>query len=325
MTRSTVPPFDRASLGALGLGAAPLGNLYRAIDDDSARAVVDGMWDGGVRYFDTAPHYGLGLSERRLGAALAERPRDEYVISTKIGRVLEPVANPDGALDDGFVVPADRVRRWDFSADGVRRSLDESLERLGLDRVDIVYVHDPDDHLEQAIAEALPALVALRDEGIVGAIGVGANSADVIARFIETGDLDLAMVAGRYTLLEQPALADVFPAAERHGTGVVAVGVYNSGLLATSTPSADAHYNYGPVPADVLARARELAAVCAAHDVELPHAAVQFALRHPLVVNATVGVGKPHHVASTIRYATAAVPDALWVDLADRGLIPAGH
>lgn len=314
----------RSRLGGLGLGASPLGNLYRTVTDDDARAVVDAMWDGGVRYFDTAPHYGLGLSERRLGSALARRPRDEYVISTKVGRILEP--NPEGAGvtdTEGFEVEATLRRRWDFTAAGVRESLARSLERLALDRVDIVFLHDPEDHLDVAIAEALPALAELRDAGVVSAIGIGSKDAVALTSVIETGLIDLAMVAGRYTLLEQPAIADVLPAATAHDVAVIAVGVYNSGILAKAKPDPASTYDYGAVPPDVYARAVRIAAVCEAHGVSLPHAALRFPLRHPAIVNVTVGIGRPAHVPQTLEYAHRPVPDALWDQLAADGLIPA--
>lgn len=322
---STTQAYARPALGRFGLGAGSLGNLYREVTDEDARAVIDRAWQSGVRYFDTAPHYGLGLSERRLGAALAARPRDEYVLSTKVGRILEPSPSTAGQQDDeGFAVPATHQRRWDFSADGVVRSLEDSLTRLGHDRVDVLYLHDPEDHLEQAIEEALPALVELRSNGVVGAIGVGSKDAAAMTALVQTGCLDLVMVAGRYTLLEQPALEELFPAAQATGTGVVAVGVFNSGLLASSAPSPDSTYEYGPVPIAVLERARRLAAVCEGFGVALPHAAVQFALSHPLVVNVTVGVGKPHHVASSTDWTRTPVPIELWEALEAEGLIPEG-
>lgn len=312
----------RFQLGDLGLGASPLGNLYRTVTDDDARSVVDAMWAGGVRYFDTAPHYGLGLSERRLGAALAGRPRNEFVVSTKVGRVLEPNPSGAGTSDtEGFEVEATTRRRWDFTAAGVRESLAQSLERLALDRVDILFLHDPEDHLDTAIDEALPALVELRDAGAVSAIGVGSKDAGALTRLIETGVIDLAMVAGRYTLLEQPATADVLPAALANDVGVIAVGVYNSGILAKSKPDPASTYDYGAVPPEVLAKAVRIAEVCEANGVALPHAALRYPLRHPAVVNVTVGIGRPGHVPSTIERMAAPIPEELWVQLVDEGLI----
>jgi D-threo-aldose 1-dehydrogenase len=318
MQRST-----QAGLGRFGLGTGSLGNLYRAVDDKTAEAVASEAWDYGVRYYDSAPHYGLGLAETRIGRSLAGRPRDEFVFSTKVGRVLEPNPNDAQSPDsEGFLVSAAWKRRWDFSAEGVRRSLADSLARTGLDRVDILYLHDPEEHLSQAIDEALPELIALRSAGVVRAIGVGSKDVVTMTRLVETGEMDLVMVAGRYTLLEQPALAELFPAAVAAGTRVVGVGVFNSGLLATSNPKSSDPYEYGTVPHAMLARARALADVCARHEVELPHAAVQYVLRHPLVVNVTLGIGNPDHVARGARWANEQVPDELWSELEYLGLIP---
>ena len=193
------------ALTELGFGGASLGNLYRATTDERARAAVEAAWAGGVRYYDTAPHYGLGLSESRLGAALADRPRDAYVLSTKVGRLLEP--NPDQTGSDmaagGFDVADTLRRRFDFSASGVRRSLESSLERLGVDHVDIAYVHDPDSYVDEAITEAIPELIRMRDEGTIGAVGVGMNQWQAPLRMVEETDLDVVMLAGRWTLLDR--------------------------------------------------------------------------------------------------------------------------
>ena len=312
--------------GRFGLGAAPLGNLFQEIDDAEATAIVDGVWDSGIRVFDTAPHYGLGLSEQRLGAALAHRPRDEFVLSTKVGRLLEPDPSGAGRLDDeGFVVEATTRRRWDFSADGARRSLESSLERLGMDRVDIVHLHDPEGRVDEAIDGALPALVALRDAGVISAVGVGSKDPATLTRIIETGMVDVAMVAGRYTLLEQPAAVDVLPAALAHGVAVIAVGVYNSGLLATPHPDPAAPYEYGTAPEAVYRRAVRLADACAARGVPLPVAALHFPLRHPAVVNVTVGLGKASHVAQTAGYMNEPPTEDFWRGLAEEGLVPEGE
>lgn len=309
------------ALTELGFGAASLGNLYRVTGEAEALAAVDRAWERGIRYFDTAPHYGLGLSERRLGAALRDRPRDEYVLSTKVGRLLEPNPAPTALDTEGFVVPGDLHRVWDFSPDGVRRSLDSSLERLGTDRVDIVYAHDPDQCSDSAARHALEALAALRDEGVVGAVGVGTNSTDGLAALMADGLLDVVMLAGRYTLLEQGALTSVLEPARHAGAGVVAVGVFNSGLLSQPRPSADAHYDYGSVPADVLARARRLADVCTAHGVSLPEVAIAFPLRHPAVVNVSLGMRNSQQVDGNLARYGAAVPDELWPALVGAGLL----
>lgn len=302
-------------LGPLVLGTGPLGNMYRAVDEDEARATVDAAWDEGVRAFDTAPHYGIGLAERRLGAALAGRPRDEYVVSTKVGRLLVPAPELAGQQDPDFLVPADVRREWDFSRDGVLRSLEESLDRLGLDRVDIVYVHDPDDHWEQASAEAVPALVELRDQGVVRAVGVGMNQSAMLTRFVRETDVDVVMCAGRYTLLEQGALADLFPAALEREVGVVVAGPFNSGLLATPRPPEDAHYDYAPVPQPVLERARRIADLCEQHGTTLPAAALAFVRAHPAVVATAVGALGPDEVRTALERSRSHVPVELWEDL----------
>jgi D-threo-aldose 1-dehydrogenase len=321
----SAPVTSAERLGPLGFGAASIGNLYRRVTDEQADAALAAAWDGGIRYFDTAPHYGLGLSERRLGAFLTARPRDEYVISTKVGRVLDP--NPDFAggedVAHGFAVPDSTVRRFDPSEAGVRRSIEDSLERLGLDRIDIAYLHDPDVYdLDRGIAEGLPALARLRDEGVVGAIGIGTNDADAAARAVREGDLDLVMIAGRYTLLEQPALAELLPLCESRGVGVVAAAPYNSGLLATDEPGEGAHYDYGVVPDEVLRRARELAAACRRHGVTLPVAAIQYPLRHPAVRAVVVGSARPESVRENLDRAGTTVPEPVWAALRDEGLIP---
>ncbi|SDU43303.1 aldo/keto reductase [Jiangella alkaliphila] len=311
------------TLSRLGFGAAPIAGLYTAVDPDTAAATVDAAWEAGVRYFDTAPHYGLGVSERRLGAALAGRDRDAYVVSTKAGRLLVP---GDGGGDDDegrFAVPATHRRVWDLSRDGIRRSLDDSLARLGLDRVDVLYLHDPEDRLDQALATALPALAELRDEGAVRAVGAGSKDAAALARLVRGGGLDVVMVAGRYTLLEQPALDELFPACAAAGTDVVAAGVYNSGLLAAPEPDPASTYEYAAAPPDVLARARDLATVCAEHGAVLPQAALQFPLRHPLVRSAVVGMRSPAEVRQNAAWLGAPVAPELWAALEGRGLIPA--
>lgn len=304
-------------LGKLGFGAAGIGNLYRAMPDAQAASTVNAAWDAGVRYFDTAPHYGLGLSERRLGAVLREKPRSEFTVSTKVGRVLVPNAAGANAKDDeGFDVPATSKRRWDFSESGIRRSIEESLERLGLDHVDIAYLHDPDVHdLAKGISEALPALEKLRADGMVKAIGVGTNSAEAALDCVEAADLDLVMLAGRYTLLEQPGVPLLDRCVAR-GTGVVNVGVFNSGLLARPEVPEDAHYNYARAPRALVERARALAGVCRDLGVELPTAALQFSLRHPAVVNVTVGASSPEQIVANAARMNETVPEELWADLA---------
>ncbi|SDZ17787.1 D-threo-aldose 1-dehydrogenase [Amycolatopsis xylanica] len=306
----------------LGLGCAQLGNLYHAISDDTARATVATAWDAGIRYFDTAPHYGLGLSERRLGAALSAYPRDEFVLSTKVGRVLEP--DPDGVSQrdtQGFDVPASFRRRWDFSRDGVLRSLEDSLTRMGLDRVDIAYIHDPDDHFAEAMAGAVPALVELREQGVVRAIGVGMNQAEMLAEFIRRADLDAVMVAGRYSLLNQPALDELLPLCVERKVAVMAAGVFNGGILATHTPGAK--YDYADAPPELVARAERIAAVCEKHGVELPDAAIALPSAHPAVASVVVGAHSPDQVTVNVSRARKPVPAALWSELIGAGLLRA--
>ncbi|WP_341716292.1 aldo/keto reductase [Micromonospora sp. FIMYZ51] len=324
MSARPLPRRPAVRLTDLGLGAAQGGNLYRATTDEEFRTAIDTAWAAGVRYFDTAPHYGLGLSERRLGAALRHRPRDEYVVSTKVGRLLEPSPQDAHRRDpEGFDVPASHRRVWDFSRDGVRRSIESSLDRLGLDRIDIAYLHDPDDHWEQATGQAVPALVELRDQGVVGAIGAGMNQSAMLARFVEETDIDVVMCAGRYTLLEQGAADDLLPAAQRRGVGVVIAGVYNSGLLSRDHPPADASYNYEQAPPELIARARRIAEVCQTYGVTLPQAALAFVRRHPAVVSTVVGVRNGPQMVETVRRSAVDVPDELWAALASAGLLAA--
>jgi D-threo-aldose 1-dehydrogenase len=310
-----------ADLGGLSLGCAQLGNLYREVTDAEARATVDAAWECGIRYFDTAPHYGLGLSERRLGAALAERRRDAFVLSTKAGRLLEPLAAVDGLDDHGFVVPATHRRRWDFSRDGIRRSLSESLQRLGLDRVDILYLHDPDDFLEDVLETGYPALAELRAEGAVSAIGAGMNQAAMLTELVRHTDLDVLMLAGRYTLLEQDSLDDLLPMCEQRNIRVVAAGVFNSGLLARPRPRADAKYDYGDAPPDLVRRARAIAAVCQRHETTLPAAAIAFPLAHPAVVSVCVGARTPAQVERNATLYREGVPPEVWAELKSEGLL----
>lgn len=307
-------------LSPLGLGCAQLGNLYHAISDETAAATVRRAWDEGVRYFDTAPHYGLGLSETRLGAALRAFPREEYVLSTKVGRVLEPNPGGAGALDDqGFAVPAAYKRRWDFSRDGVLRSFEDSLTRLGLDRVDIVYVHDPDDHFEEALSGAFPALRQLRDQGVIRAFGAGMNQAPMLAEFVKRTDLDVLLVAGRYTLLDQPALDELLPLCLDRGVRVVAGGAFNGGILATTEPGG--FYDYAEAPPELVEKARRIAAICARHGVELPEAALALPMAHPAVASVVVGAHDPSQVSVNARRTRAAVPSSLWTELVDAGLL----
>ncbi|MCY0930716.1 aldo/keto reductase [Streptomyces sp. H27-H1] len=322
-----------AAVSELALGCAALGNLYHPVTDEAAHATVEAAWDAGVRTFDTAPHYGLGLSERRLGAALQGRPRDTYTLSTKVGRLLVP--SPRGGPGDerdhdlahdlahglahGFAVPATHRRIWDFSADGVLRSLEASLERLGLDRVDIALLHDPDDHAEQALREAYPALERLRREGVVGAIGIGMNQSALPTRFLRETDIDVVLLAGRYTLLEQDGLTGPLPEAAARGRSVVIGGVFNSGLLTAPRPGAT--YDYAPAPRPVLDRALRLQAVTERHGVPLRAAALRFPFGHPSVASVLTGARSPEEVRDTVEQLRRPIPDALWDELRAEGLL----
>ncbi|WP_053659632.1 aldo/keto reductase [Streptomyces sp. MMG1121] len=304
----------------LGFGAAALGNLYTPLDDEQAHDAVRAAWQRGIRYFDTAPHYGLGLSERRLGAALREYDRARYTLSTKAGRLLEPADGTGDDLAHGFAVPAGHRRVWDFSADGVRRSLEASLTRLGLDRVDLVYLHDPDDHAEQAFREGYPALEKLRAEGVVGAIGAGMNQTGMLTRFVRDTDVDVVLCAGRYTLLDQSAATDLLPAAAERGVSVVLGGVFNSGLLADPNPGST--YNYTRAPKELLERALRMKAVAERHGTTLRTAALAFCAAHPAVACVLAGPRSAAEVHDCADQFAAEVPAALWRELRDRGLLP---
>ncbi|MEU6735774.1 aldo/keto reductase [Streptomyces physcomitrii] len=317
------PRPGRIALGALSFGAASLGNLYTPVTDAEAEETVAAAWEAGIRYFDTAPHYGLGLSERRLGAALRGLPRDAFTLSTKVGRLLEPRPRAGGDdLANGFAVPATHRRRWDFSAEGVRRGLEESLTRLGLDRVDIAYLHDPDDHVVQALDEAYPALERLRQEGVLGAVGIGVNQCALPARFLRETDLDVVLLAGRYTLLDQSGLAELLPLAEARGVDVVLGGVYNSGLLADPRPGAT--FDYARAPRELLGRAVELQRICARHGVPLRAAALQFPLGHPAVASVLTGARSAAEVRDAAVMMATEVPGALWSELAEHGRLEPG-
>lgn len=314
-----------AALGPLGFGCAGIGNLYRGMTDADAAAALQAAWDGGSRYFDTAPHYGLGLSERRLGAFLSGKPRDEFVVSTKVGRLL--VENPEFSGeemdDEGFAVPARYRRRWDPSEAGIRRSLEESLDRMGLERADILYLHDPDAYdLAAGIEQGLPALEKLRAEGTVDAIGVGANSAQTLLACVEAAELDYIMLAGRYTLLDQPAAQQLLPRCLEKGVQVINVGVYNSGILARPRVTAGSHYNYAPASGELRAKATRIAEVCEKFGTDLPTAALHFSLRHPAVAAVVAGASSAAQAAQNASRMQVRVSEELWDALAAEGLIP---
>lgn len=301
----------------LAFGGAPLGGLFRAVSDDEAFAALQAAWDAGFRYFDTAPLYGYGLSEQRIGAFLQTKPRGEFVVSTKVGRLLEPTkgAGATGGSLAPFIgaLPNDAI--FDFRADAVKRSLDASLGRLGLDRIDIAYIHDPDDDFSDAVNEAYPALLELREQGVLSAIGAGMNQWQMLEAFVERCDFDAVILAGRYTLLDRSAAASFLPLCAERNVAVVAAGVFNSGILAQIAPADDATYNYEPASATVLARARAMALVCANYGTTLPAAAVQFPFRHSTVASVLLGMRSAAEVTANAAHAATPIPTECWIEL----------
>lgn len=329
-------PLSRRQIGrtglsvtSLGLGAAPLGNLYRPVTAAQAMETVEAALRAGLRYIDTAPYYGLGLSERRIGDAI--RGRDDIVLSTKVGRVLEPAPHLDTHGERyGFVSPMPFEPVFDYTRDAILRSHEQSLERLGLARVDILYVHDiggqthgdRDPYYRSQLIDGggLAALRQLREEGSVAAIGIGVNEIQVCLELMDQVELDVILLAGRYTLLEQNALDALFPRCLEAGTSIVVGGPFNSGVLATGS-SGQSHYNYASAPEDVLERVRRLEEVCAAHGVPLPAAALRFPLAHPAVAAVIPGFASADEVRSGVNFYHFPIPDALWADLRNGGLI----
>ena len=301
---------------AVGFGSAPIGNLYSEVSDETARGAVEAAWAGGIRYFDTAPHYGLGLAEQRLGRALAQYDRSEFVLSTKVGRLLVPNPAPAGSdlAAGGFAVADQLIRKRDYSADGTRRSIEASLKRTGTDRFDIVLVHDPDDHADQALSQAIPALIELREQGVIGAVGVGMNQWQVPLRMVREADLDVVMLAGRWTLADRSG-ARLMQECRGRGISVLAAAPYNSGLLANDWPREDARFNYAPAPASMLAGARRMARIGARHGVTLPELAIQFPARHPATATVVVGLRSASEVRSAIDRATSEISPQAWAEL----------
>jgi aryl-alcohol dehydrogenase-like predicted oxidoreductase len=295
----------------IGLGTAPLAGLFSPVSEDQAAAALEAAWQAGICFFDTAPHYGTGLAERRLGAFLAGHSRAGYVVSTKVGRLLVPGDTAPG--EASFYGDPGLIRVRDYSAAGVRRSLTESLERSGLDAFDVVLIHDPDDYWQQAVSEAYPALHQLRAEGTVRAIGAGMNQTAMLARFVAETDLDCVLVAGRYSLLDRSAERELLPLCAKREVGVLVGGVFNSGILADPRPGAP--YDYASASETILRRARALAARCADYGVPLAAAALQFPLRHPAVTGIVVGARSAREVAENAAHAAAEIPEALWDEL----------
>lgn len=312
----------RPKLGSLGLGTAQIGNLYRKTSDEEVAETFNSAWDAGIRYFDTAPHYGLGLSEHRVGQALEMYPRAEFTVSTKVGRILvDSPATIHNRDSEGFDVPASLMRQWDFSRDGILRSVEDSIRRTGLDRFDILYLHDPEDHFEQASTEGIQTLIELREQGVVSAVGAGMNFAGPLAELIKRADIDLVMCAGRFTLLDGEALEELLPLATQHNVGVVVAGVYNSGLLSQNQPSTHAKFNYEQAPSGLILRAQQISNVCAEFGVTLPEAAMAYVQRHPAVECVVIGARGRNQVIENVSRAKAEVPPALWEALESLGLI----
>ena len=325
-------PTERLRIGQtgldvtrLGFGGASIGGLFTAVGDEDAIATVERAWDLGIRTFDVAPLYGLGAAERRMGRALAGKPRDEFVLSTKVGRLVVPRDSlaPGADIDEQdanypHVDPVGLV--FDYSGDGVRRSIEASLERLGLDRIDIALIHDPDDHWEAAIDDAYPALARLRDQGVIRAVGAGMNQSAMLARFAREGDFDVFLLAGRYTLLDQEALGELLPLCVQRGVSILIGGAMNSGVLADPRPGS--RFNYAPAPDAVVERARRLAAVCERHDVPLRAAAIQFPLAHAAVRSLIAGVRRIDHLDEYPELMRRPIPAGLWTELRAEGLIP---
>jgi D-threo-aldose 1-dehydrogenase len=319
------PSGATISFTELGMGAAPLGNLYRPHTEKEAQATFDAAWKAGIRYYDTAPLYGLGLSETRVNHFLRDKKRDSYVLSTKVGRLLE-VCEPGQRTGIGkFFNTPSRREVFDYTYDGVLRSLEFSLERLGVDRVDILFVHDcdvfthgseaaRDHHVKTLMESGYKALAKLRDEKVIKAFGAGVNEYQVCETLAAQGDFDLFLLAGRYTLLEQTALDSFLPICEKRGLGIVLGGPYNSGILASGA-KAGAWYNYSPAPKAILDRVRMIEAVCKAHKVKLPEAALRFPIKHPSVVSVIPGMVSPKEVALNVKTMAAKIPKAFWKDL----------
>jgi D-threo-aldose 1-dehydrogenase len=315
-------PLGRTALTVtrFGLGTAPLAGLFEAVDEDTGVSVIEHAWDAGIRFFDTAPLYGHGLAEMRLGKVLSQKPRDEFTLASKVGRLLRADALPEPGQSWRGTPPVNPV--FDFSYDGVMQSFAESLERLGLDRIDILHIHDPDNHYDEAITGAYRALDRLRADGAIRAVSAGMNQAEMLTRFARECDFDCFLLAGRYTLLDQIALEELLPECIKRGIAIIAGGVYNSGILADPKPGA--HYNYQTAPVELLERARRIREVCARHDVPLKAAAVQFPLGHPAVSCVVVGCRSTAQLQESLEMFAVDIPQSLWQELKAERLLPAG-
>jgi D-threo-aldose 1-dehydrogenase len=314
-------PLGRTALTVtrFGLGTAPLAGLFEAVDEATGVGVIERAWELGIRFFDTAPLYGHGLAEMRLGKVLKQMPRGEFTLASKVGRLLRADAKPEPGQSWRGTPPVNPV--FDFSYDGVMRSFEESLGRLGLDRIDILHIHDPDNHYDAALAGAYRALDRLRSDGVIGAVSAGMNQAEMLTRFAREGDFDCFLLAGRYTLLDQVALKELLPECIKRGIAIIAGGVYNSGILADPKPGA--HYNYQTAPAELLERARRIRDVCARHGVPLKAAATQFPLGHPAVTCVVVGCRNVAQLDESQEMFDFEIPPKLWRDLKAERLLPA--
>ena len=302
----------------LGLGTAPLAGLYQSVDEADALAVIEDAWQEGIRFFDTAPLYGHGLGELRTGRVLRGKPRGEYTLATKVGRLLRADAPVEPGQAFRGTPPVNPV--FDFSYDGVMRSIEESHERLGIDKIDILHIHDPDNHYDQALRGAYRALDRLRREGVIGAVGAGMNQAEMLARFAREAEFDCFLVAGRYTLLDQIALQDLLPTCLERGVAIIAAGVFNSGILGDPKPGT--HYNYQEAPPELVKRAQRLRAVCERHGIPLRAAAIQFPLGHPAVQTVVVGCRSIEQLKDCVRMFEIEIPPALWEELKFEHLLP---
>lgn len=330
MQPGTKRKFGRVDLEvtAFGFGAAPIGNIFREIDEETSEAMIQAAWDQGVRYFDTAPMYGHGLSELRTGHSLRWKNRDDFVLSSKVGRILKPAKRSE--IDFApWTNAAPFTLNFDYSYDGTLRAFEDSLQRLALERMDICFIHDIDrftrgdeqpEVFKQAMDGAWRALSTLRDQGVVKAIGVGVNEWEVCHEALKQRDFDCFLLAGRYTLLEQDSLDGFLPLCEERGAAVAVGGGFNSGILATGAVEG-AKYNYAAAPPEIMERVRKIEAVCAEYSVPLPAAALQFVVAHPAIPSFLAGTRTVEQLVQNLAWFSHPIPAAFWADLKTKGLL----